>query len=236
MKPKIRTPFFEIGVKNYVYGDAVLDMALHADACAEKYDVDVVMIVPYTEIRRVCEQTKHLHVFAPYMDTLRPGRGMADVLPEAVKAAGAVGVVVNHCERPMTLPQIKATIDRAHELDLLVFGCADSIAETKALAELHPDIINPEPSELIGGGGGVSSPEYVRTNIEAVKSVYPDILVEQAAGVSSPKEVYDFIYAGCEATGAASGIFKAADPKQMAEDMISAVRRAIDDRRKAGLD
>lgn len=236
MKPKIRTPYFEIGVKNYVYGDDVLKMALHADACAEKYNVDVAMIVPYTELRRVCEQTKHLYVFAPYMDTLRPGRGMADVLPEAIKATGAIGVVINHCEKPMTLPQMKATIDRARELDLLVFGCADSIAETKALAELHPDIINPEPNELIGGGGGVSSADYVQTNIRAVKDIYEDIIVEQAAGVSSPKEVYDFIYAGCEATGAASGIFKAVDPYKMAEDMIAAVQKAIDDRKANGLD
>ena len=136
----------------------------------------------------------------------------------------------------MTLPQMKATIDRAHELDLLVFGCADSIAETQALAQLHPDIINPEPNELIGGGGGVSSPEYVETNIRAVKDIYPDILVEQAAGVKTPKEVYDFIYAGCEATGAASGIFKSEDPYKMAEDMIAAVRKAIDDRKANGLD
>ena len=64
MKPKIRTPYFEIGVKNYVYGDDVLKMALHADACAEKYNVDVAMIVPYTELRRVCEQTKHLYVLS----------------------------------------------------------------------------------------------------------------------------------------------------------------------------
>lgn len=230
MKPKIRTPYFEIGVKNYVYGDDVLRMAVHADNCSRKYDVDVVMIVPYTEIRRVCEHTQNLHVFAPYMDTLRPGRGMADVLPEAIKVAGAVGVVINHCERPMTLPQMKATIDRARELDLLVFGCADSLAETRALAQLHPDIINPEPNELIGGGGGVSSAEYVQANIRAVKDIYEDIIVEQAAGVSSPDEVYNFIYAGCEATGAASGIFNAKDPLQMAEDMIAAVRRAIDDR------
>lgn len=230
MKLKIRTPYFEIGVKNYVYGDDVLRMAVHADNCSRKYDVDVVMIVPYTEIRRICEHTQNLHVFAPYMDTLRPGRGMADVLPEAIKAAGAVGVVINHCERPMTLPQMKATIDRARELDLLVFGCADSLAETRALAQLHPDIINPEPNELIGGGGGVSSAEYVQANIRAVKDIYEDIIVEQAAGVSSPDEVYNFIYAGCEATGAASGIFNAKDPLQMAEDMIAAVRRAIDDR------
>ena len=37
-------------------------------------------------------------------------------------------------------------------------------------------------------------------------------------------------------TGAASGIFKAADPYKMAEDMIAAVRKAIDDRKANGLD
>ena len=31
MKPKIRTPYFEIGTKNYIYGDKVLEYALAAD-------------------------------------------------------------------------------------------------------------------------------------------------------------------------------------------------------------
>ncbi|MBQ5973763.1 MAG: triose-phosphate isomerase, partial [Oscillospiraceae bacterium] len=138
MKPKIRTPYFEIGTKNYVYGDKVLEYALAADAAAEKYDVDVLFITPAVEIRRIAENTKHLIVLAPYMDTLRPGRGMADILPEALKAAGAQGVVINHCEKPMSLPQMKATIDRARELDFLVFACADTLDEAKAIAQLHP--------------------------------------------------------------------------------------------------
>lgn len=153
MKQKIRTPYFEIGTKNYIYGDTVLEYARAADAAAEKYDIDVLFITPAVEIRRIAEHTKHLILLAPYMDTLRPGRGMADILPEALKAAGAKGVVVNHCEKPMTLPAIKATIDRAKEIDFLVFACADTIAEAKAIAQLHPDIINPEPTELIGGTG-----------------------------------------------------------------------------------
>ena len=44
---------------------------------AEKYDIDVLMTTPYADIRRVAENTKNLIVLAPYMDTLRPGRGMA---------------------------------------------------------------------------------------------------------------------------------------------------------------
>jgi len=233
MKTKIRTPYFEIGTKNYIYGDTVLEYALAADAAAEKYDIDVLFITPVTEIRRVAENTKHLIIFAPYMDTLRPGRGMADILPEGIRAAGAVGVVVNHCEKPMSIPAIKATIDRARELDMLVFACADTIAEAKAIAQLHPDIINPEPSELIGGtDGSVSDMSFVRQSIEAIKSIYSDILVEQAAGITNGQQVYDFIMAGSEAAGAASGIMKAADPIAMIDEMIAATRRAADDLQK----
>lgn len=230
MKRQIRTPYFEIGTKNYIYGDTVLEYALAADAAAEKYDIDVLFITPAVEIRRVVEQTKHLIVLAPYMDTLRPGRGMADILPEALKAAGAAGVVVNHCEKPMSLPAIKETIQRAHELDMLVFACADTIAEAKAVAQLHPDILNPEPSELIGGAGsGVSNMDFVRESIQAIKSIYPDILVEQAAGITNGQQVYDFIMAGSEAAGAASGIVNAKDPLAMIDEMIAATRRAADD-------
>lgn len=230
MKRQIRTPYFEIGTKNYIYGDTVLEYALAADAAAEKYDIDVLFITPAVEIRRVVEQTKHLIVLAPYMDTLRPGRGMADILPEALKAAGAAGVVVNHCEKPMSLPAIKETIQRAHELDMLVFACADTIAEAKAVAQLHPDILNPEPSELIGGAGsGVSSMDFVRESIQDIKSIYPDILVEQAAGITNGQQVYDFIMAGSEAAGAASGIVNAKDPLAMIDEMIAATRRAADD-------
>ncbi len=232
MKPVIRAPYFEVGTKNYVYGDTLLEYAIAADKAAEKYDIDVLFICPAVEIRRVREHTKNLIILAPYMDTLRPGRGMADVLPEGLKAAGAQGVVINHCEKPMSLPQMKATIDRARELDFLVFACADTLAEAKAIAQLHPDIINPEPSEIIGGGNGVSPMAYVKDSIKVIKEIYPDIMVEQAAGITNGQQVYDFIMAGSEAAGAASGIMNAEDPIAMIDEMIAATRRAADDLKK----
>lgn len=228
MKQQIRTPFFEIGVKNYIYGDDVLALAKAADAAALRYDIDVLFIAPYVDIRRIAENCENLIVFAPYMDTLRPGRGIADVLPEAISAAGAKGVVLNHCERPMSISAMKETIERANELSLLTFACADSIAETKAVSQLHPDIINPEPSELIGSGN-TSSMEYVFSSIKAVKGIYPDILVEQAAGISTSDQVYANIMAGADGVGVASGIVGADDPLDMAEEMIAAVRRAVND-------
>ena len=227
-KQKIRTPFFETGVKNYIYGDAVLEYAKVVDAAAEKYDIDVLFIAPYTDIRRVAENTDNLIVIAPYMDTLRPGRGMADVLPEAIKAAGAKGVVVNHSERPMSLPAIRKTIDRANELDLLTFACADSIAEAKAIAQFQPDIINPEPSELIGSNQA-SDMSYVIETLRIIKEMSPNILVEQAAGITNGKQLYEFIMVGNDAAGAASGILTAPDPYAMVDEMIYYVRKAKDD-------
>ena len=234
MKPVISTPYFEIGTKNYIYVDKVLEYAKAADAAAEKYDIDVLFITPAVEIRRVVENTKHLIVLAPYMDTLRPGRGMADILPEGLKAAGAKGVVINHCEKPMSMPQMKATIDRARELDFLVFACADTLDEANAIAQLHPDIINPEPSEIIGGGNGVSPMSYVMDSIRAIKAIDDSIMVEQAAGITNGQQVYDFIMAGSEAAGAASGIMNAEDPLAMIDEMIAATRRAADDLKKRG--
>ncbi|MGI6694975.1 MAG: triose-phosphate isomerase [Christensenellales bacterium] len=228
MKPVIRTPFFETSVKNYIYGDAVLEFAQEVNAAAKRYDVDALFIAPYTEIRRIREHCDSLIILAPYMDTLRPGRGMADVLPEALKAAGAQGVVINHCERPMTLAAIRQTIERARELNMLSFCCADTVAEARAIAQFHPDILNPEPSELIGSGQA-SDMSYVKEVIAAIKEIDPNILVEQAAGITTAQQIYDFIMAGSQAAGSASGILKSEDPYKLLDEMVAAVRRAKDD-------
>jgi triosephosphate isomerase len=225
MKPIIRTPFFEMSVKNYIYGDPVYELAMAADRAAEKYDVDVLFIAPYTEIRRISDRANRLIVLAPYMDTLLPGRGIADVLPEALKAAGARGVLLNHCERPMTLSMIKRSIDRANALEMLSFVCADTVDEAKAVAQLHPDVINPEPSELIGSGNA-SDMSYVRETVRAVKAIDSRIMVEQAAGITTAQQIYDFIMAGSDAAGAASGILHSPEPFALLDEMVRAVSRA----------
>jgi len=165
------------------------------------------------------------------MDTLRAGRGITDILPEAIKAAGAKGVLLNHCERPMTLAAIKKTIERANELDLATFACADSIAEAKAIAQFRPDIINPEPTELIGTMEA-SDMGYVKETLRVIRELFPDILVEQAAGITRGSQVYDFLMVGNDGAGSASGILKSPDPYALLDEMIYYVRKAKDDLNK----
>jgi triosephosphate isomerase len=208
-------------------------MGKFLDGLSEKYDVDILYIVPYMEMRDVARSTGRLIILAPYMDCLRPGRGMGYVLPEGLKAAGAAGVLMNHSEKPMSISAVKRTIDRANELDMLSFSCADSVAEARAIAQLGPDIMNPEPTERIGSGVA-SDMTYVMDTIREIKAINPDILVEQAAGITRGDQVYDFIMAGSEGAGAGSGIFTAKDPKAAAEEMIAAVKRARGDIEKTG--
>ncbi|MBQ7176926.1 MAG: hypothetical protein IJS08_05870, partial [Victivallales bacterium] len=163
----IKAPFFEIGPKSYLYGNDVIELAKAADTASEKYNVDVIFTTPVVEIARVKAATKRIHVFAPHMDPLRPGRGLADTLPESLVAAGAEGVMLNHCEKPLTLSVLKETIARADEVGLATIVCADSMAEASMIAMLKPNIIVAEPSELIGTGVSVG-PEYVEAATRAV--------------------------------------------------------------------
>lgn len=225
MKRQLRTPYFETGIKCYIYGQDEIDYAQKAEEYAKKYDVDVLFISSYVNLKTIAESCPHLFVIAPYMDNMKPGRGMGKVLPESLKAAGAAGVVINHCEKPMTLTDIKGCIDRCTELDLLSFVCADTTEEAMAVAQLHPDIMNPEPSELIGTG---VSPDmtYVTKTVSAVKGVDKKIITEIAAGITTPDDVYKYILAGSDGAGAASGILKSDNPNKLLEEMISAVAKA----------
>lgn len=226
---KIKAPFFEIGPKSYLFGDEILELAIAADKASEKYDVDIIFTCPVVDIRRVAEATKRIHVFAPHMDPIVPGRGLADILPESLVAAGAEGVMLNHVEKPLEFDILAETIKRADEVGLTTIVCADSMADASKIAGLNPDIIVAEPSELIGTGVSVG-PEYVAAATESVKKVNENILVLTAAGIAGGEDVYNTMIAGADATGSSSGVAKAADRPAMVDEMIAACRKAWDEK------
>lgn len=80
----IKEPFFEYGPKCYMYGDTLLEIAKGLDELAEKYDVDVILDVPDTEIFNIAHNVKRVHVYSQHMDSLAVGKGMGRTLPEAL--------------------------------------------------------------------------------------------------------------------------------------------------------
>ncbi len=162
------------------------------------------------------------------MDPVVVGRGAGAVLPEALKAAGAVGVMLNHSERRMSLADLAAAIRRADEVGLVTMACSDSPAEAVAVANLGPNIVLAEPPSLIGGDRSVASEmrPFVEQTIAGVARVNPDIIVMCSAGIRTPADVAAMVELGVGATGSTSGILAAADPVATMWAMLRAMQDA----------
>lgn len=226
-KTQVKTPFFMFNPKSYLYGEELLELAKITDELAGQHpEISIFVTAPFVDIKAISDATEHIIVTAQHMDGIEPGRGMGHVLPESLKNAGAKATFLNHAERSITSSEIVKAVKRADELDIITVVCADSIAEARALATLNPDIMLCEPTELIGTGQ-TSDESYITTTNKAVKEINPNILMMQAAGISSADDVYKTLELGAEGTGCTSGITEADNPKQMIKDMILAAVRTV---------
>lgn len=213
-----------------MYGNQVLNLAKHADTLVDRFDVRIIFTPQCVDIPMLACETKNLFIFAQHMDSLEVGRGAGSALPEAIKAAGAAGVMLNHVERKLSMDELAHTIRRADEVGLATMACADTPDDALEIAMLKPNIIIAESPELIGGGkrGAEDRSTISRTN-EMVWEIDPEIRVLHGAGIKCGQDVYDVVASGAQGTGSTSGIILASNPLAMFEEMISAVRSAWDD-------
>lgn len=233
MKKNIKKPFFMFNPKSYLYGEKLLELALLADKIAEKYkdEISVFVTGPYIDLKEIAQKTNHIIVTAQSMDSISLGRGMGYIAAEPLKNAGVGASFLNHAEHSLTLNELIKSVEKAKEFGIITVVCADSIKEAQLVANLNPDIILCEPTELIGTGK-VSDESYIEDTNKAIRDISEDILVMQAAGISTADDVYRTISLGADGTGCTSGIVKSEDPKKSLEDMIEACIKAIKDKEK----
>ncbi|MBQ8814142.1 MAG: triose-phosphate isomerase [Lachnospiraceae bacterium] len=224
MKKTIRTPFFNINLKSYIYGQEALDLAKVCDELAEAYDIDFFYDVQHVDLRLIAENTKHIIVTAQHLDGIMPGRGTGHMLPEAVKDAGARAVLLNHAEDPLESEELERAIERANEMELYTLVCCDTVEDARRIAALKPDIIICEPTSLIGTGQ-TSSDEYIRETNAVIRSISEHTLILQAASISTGEDVYRVMMKGADGSGATSGILNATDRREKIAEMLEALKR-----------
>ena len=222
MKRTIRTPFFNINLKSYIYGQEALELAKVCDELAETYDIDFFYDVQHVDLRLIADNTKNIIVTAQHLDGIMPGRGTGHMLPEAVKDAGARAVLLNHAEDPLEPEALERAIRRAKEMALYTLVCCDTVEDAKRIAALKPDIIICEPTSLIGTGQ-TSSDDYIRETNEVIRSISEHTLILQAASISSGEDVYRVMMKGADGSGATSGILNAADRRAKIVEMLEAL-------------
>lgn len=222
MTRKIKTPFFVVNPKNFLFGENLMELAHSANYLAKHYEVTILFTAPHTELANIVMNCPNLIVTAQHMDCVVPGDSMGYVLAESLRYIGVEVVVLNHADNPMMLTTIGKTIQRAKEVGLQTIVCADTAKEAKAIAIFEPDIILAEPTNLIGRDQK-SDRAYVTSTIENIKNVNKDILVEQGAGIRTEHDVTELLLLGADGIGVTSGIVKANNPIEMMEKMIQAV-------------
>ena len=224
----LKTPIVVINFKTYpeATGERAVELAKLIQAVAEQYSASVAVCPQQADIYRVASQVE-IPVLAQHVDPLEPGRNTGWVTPDSVKAAGAVGTLVNHSEHKIPHDLIKKVIDLCRQKGLTVIACSADIEESKALATFSPDFVAVEPPELIGTGIPVSKakPEIVRGTVEAIKQANPKVEVLCGAGITTGEDVAKAVELGTVGVLVASGIVQAKDQRAAIEDMVRALAK-----------
>jgi len=212
---KVRTPLILVNFKTYpeATGEKAVKLAKTAEKISLETEVCIGIAPQFVDIAPI-SQAVSVPVFAQHIDPIAPGSFTGHILPESVREAGAVGTLINHSERRLTLADIDATITRARESDLLSVVCTNNASVSAAAAALKPNMIAVEPPELIGTGIPVSKakPEVVSGTVELVKRVNPDMVILCGAGITTGEDVAAALRLGTEGVLVSSGIVKAKDP------------------------
>lgn len=225
---RIRFPLILINFKTYLEasGDRAFALAGMAEDVSGETGVCIGLAPQFVDIYRLASSFT-MPIFAQHVDPVTPGKFTGRVLPESIKAAGAVGTFLNHSENRMRLTDIEKAIRRSREVGLTTAVFANNAAVAAAVAALKPDMVLVEPPELIGTGVPVSKakPEVITDTIERVKRIDPDLPVLCGAGISSGEDIYAAMKLGSSGVAAASGVVKAKDPRSVLIDFALAIKK-----------
>lgn len=211
-------PIFIINAKAYEqsYGPNIITLAKTVEEVARIKGINAVICVPSTELRTVSQAVK-IPVYAQHVDACSPGAHTGWLPAEALVAAGAKGVLINHSEHRMG-NDVEEAVKKAKEAGLHVIVCARDATEVKILRNLPADYIAVEPPELIGGDISISTakPELISASVKHC----PDKLLV-GAGVKNHADVAKGMELGAKGVLLASGVVKATNPRETLMELFT---------------
>ncbi|MFB6268201.1 MAG: triose-phosphate isomerase [Halodesulfurarchaeum sp.] len=192
-----------------------------ADEVDEETDARIAVAPQAADLSAVAETG--VETWAQHVSPVEPGSHTGSTLAERAAASGAVGTLLNHSERRLTLAQIEGGLDAADRTDLETIVCGNTPEQVAGAAALGPDAVAVEPPELIGTGTPVSQadPAIVEDAVAAVEAVDPSVDVLCGAGISTGEDVTAAAELGADGVLLASGVAKADDPAAVLRDLVA---------------
>ncbi|MHA2060375.1 MAG: triose-phosphate isomerase [Candidatus Ranarchaeia archaeon] len=224
---KLTLPLIVVNMKSYIEttGNDAVKLARAAETVTNETGITIVLAPQSIDLYRVTEATK-IPVFAQHIDSIQAGAGTGRILAEGVKAAGAIGTLINHSEYRLTLAEIEASIARAKSIDLKTLTCSNNSNVSAALAALKPDFIAVEPPELIGTGISVSTakPEVVTSTVERIRRIESNLTILCGAGITTGADFQAALKLGTSGILLASAVTKAPNPEKVLRELAEAVK------------
>ena len=202
-------------------GQKAVDLAKAHEAVAKETGTDIQVSVQALDLMKVADSVE-IPVLSQHIDPVGFGSATGHINPDAVKAIGAIGTILNHSERRLDKEVLKKSVERAKEVGLKTIVCAETPEEGATFLEFDPDYIAVEPPELIGGDISVSTaqPEIIEHAAQLIGG--EKLLV--GAGVKTGKDVATCVKLGAKGVLLASGVTKADDPKAVLMDLASGLQ------------
>jgi triosephosphate isomerase (TIM) len=189
-------------------GKEALDLAQICADAEKESSIQIIPIVQAVDIFRLASQG--LNIWAQYMDGIDFGPHTGQILPEALKEAGAKGVLLNHSEKKLAFEDLKKIMEKRQNFQILI--CVESIEEGQQVLSLKPDFLAYEPPDLIGGTISVSQtkPEIISDFVAKIKEV--PILV--GAGIHQKEDVQKALELGAKGILVSLDVVLSESPKQ----------------------
>lgn len=224
---KLKVPVIIVNFKTYseATGARAVKLSKLIEKIADNEQINAAVAPQNIDLAKVAEAV-NIPILAQHVDPIKPGSFTGSILPEAIKACGAAGSLINHSEKPMNLNQIKVAIERLRELKLISVACAKDVENSIQIAKLRPDFIAIEPPALIGGGIAVSKaePELVSGAVAKIHKINPKVKVLCGAGITTAEDVKAALRLGTVGVLLASGVVKAKDPARAMRDLCSGLK------------
>ncbi len=215
-------PIIIINFKTYeeATGERAVVLAKICGKVAARYGKRIIVSPQFTDIYRISrESSSWTPVFAQHIDD-GIGKFTGSISPLAVREAGAVGTLLNHSERRLSIEEIGKRIKAAKAHGLMTLCFADSVEESLKIASLGPEMIAYEPPELVGTGISVSTakPSHITG---FVSNVTPKVRRLVGAGISNPGDVRKALELGADGWGVSSAFTKSKDPEKILTELVA---------------
>ena len=200
-------------------GEKGVEMAKAVEKVSRETGIEMGVIVQVTDVLRIAREVL-VPVWVQHVDGIEYGANTGWILPEAVRANGAMGAMLNHSEHKLVIEDIEKAVMRCRQVGFKVLVCGADEQEIEPILGFEPHYVAYEPPELVGNrekSVATAKPETVQKVVELAGQT--PVLI--GAGIHSAEDIRVGLELGASGFLIARDVMEAEDPEKELKELVS---------------